>query len=139
MPYCTADHVIRSVSADVLADMLGVAPGDLSADINIADAIVDAGSRIDSYLSQAGYALPVVVDAPSLRRAAVDMTVYYLFQLRRAGDVEDYLKRYSEHVAWLQRVADGRARIPELETAGDSSTGDVMVIAPAPSVAWGAY
>ena len=139
MNYCTADDVSRAIGAEQLADILGVEPGDLSADIAIADAVAAAESRINGYLLQAGYALPVLVSVPTMRRAAIDMSVYYLFSVRRMGDIKDVLTRYQEHVNWLEAAASGNTKIAELEVVSGTSAGNVVVIAPASSVGWGGY
>lgn len=140
MSYCTPSDLIRAVGGEQLADMLGAEPGDLSADIAIADAIAAAASRIDGYLIQAGYSLPVSVTVPALTRAAADMAVYYLFSARRQGDIEDALGRYHEQVGWLEAVAAGSTKIAELEAVGGKSgTGEVIVITSNGGIHWSGY
>ena len=139
MSYCTAEQVVGSLGDELLADMLGVEVGALSGHAAIAEAITVASSRIDSYLAQAGYALPITVESPTLSRAALDMAVYYLFSARRQGDIEDILTRYQEHINWLVQVAAGRAKIAELSMVGVSITGEVVVVAASSGIAWGGY
>ncbi|EIJ33323.1 DUF1320 domain-containing protein [Thiothrix nivea] len=137
MSYCTTMDIISSIGENVLAEMLDVPASTLADNASVTDAIKDAGLRIDSYLV-GRYPLPLPVAAESLRVVAVDIAVYYLFRLRRPGDLKDYLARYQEQIAWLEKVRINELDVPEMAASAAADDG-VHVIAPPSCIGWGAY
>jgi phage gp36-like protein len=155
--YCTADDVIAAVGqhlgGSVLGDMLGVSDGELSSHPDIATAVLSASRRIDSYLS-VRYPVPLPVPAPSLQIVAEDLALYYLFRLRRLGDMEHLLERYNAQIAWLKEVSRAKENVPEMHSdsyaenegsgvgmVSDSGGmgGATWVIAPSSQLPWSHY
>lgn len=138
MDYCNASDIIDACGIEALSDMLQTAPAELPDHAALAKAAADASLRIDSYLVSR-YALPLPVVAESLRVVAVDVAVYYLFRLRRPGDLKDYLERYQVQVDWLERVRTGALDVPEMSAIADANADAVRVIAPPSAIGWSNY
>lgn len=82
----------------------------------VENALSDASGLMDSYLSTR-YPLPVIHFPDLLKRLCVDIAVYWLAQ-DGGGTTEEKRQRYEDAVAWLERLAQGKA---ELNITGSES------------------
>lgn len=118
--YCTNEDVIAAAGVhlgdSVLGEMMEVEASALPTHPDIAKAVLSASRRIDSYLS-VRYPVPLPVLAPSLRVTAEDLALYFLFRLRRLGDMQHIKERFDEQIAWLKEVRDAKENVPEMHSS----------------------
>lgn len=114
----------RLVTAELLGaaaegtDMSGWASGDVEATgavmASIAQAIEDAQSAIDGYLS-GRYGTPMPTPPAVVKRLACDIARYYLHDDRATETIQ---KRYDAAIAFFRDVSAGKVTLgPEAETA----------------------
>ena len=123
----------RVLTADRLAAAAGGAdtsgwPADesaaaLAALSVIGQAITDAGSAIDGYLS-GRYGMPLTTPPAVLKRVACDLARHYLYDDNEPETVSD---RYKESVAWLRDVAAGKVALGP-EAVGSKPAGGCVEI-----------
>lgn len=118
MPYASQADIETLYGPDALlvaADRDG--DGEPDAD-RIAAALADASAEIDSYVG-VRHALPLPSTPDALRRVAVDIALYRL-AANGAALTEEHRTRYEDAVAWLKRIADGKAALPGLDPESGS-------------------
>lgn len=71
-------------------------------------ALVLATDEAASYLSGAGYCLPLEVCPPTLKQAALDIARY---RLEHISPREDTRQRYEDAIAWLEKIGKGLVRL----------------------------
>lgn len=105
MAYATADDIETRLGSDdylALTDRSGAGAAD---DDAVEDALEDASSLADSYIAAS---LPLDPVPGSLRRAVIDIAIYYLAGSR---ETTTQRKRYEDALAWLRDVASGDATL----------------------------
>jgi phage gp36-like protein len=99
--YASEADLTSAAGASTYAQLMKLA-GD-QAPTRGADAIARAVAEIDSYLCRQ-FALPLAQVPAVLRSVCCDIAIYRLWV---PAPPEDVVRRYSDAVAWLRRVADG--------------------------------
>lgn len=122
MAYCTQTDIVEQISETELVQLTDDA-GNGVVDTSVVDrAIADADAEIDGYC-EARYSVPFTTATAQVRKLSVDIAVYNLFS-RRAGAPESRVKRYDDAIAFLTRVADGKATLPGVSGAASESASD---------------
>lgn len=119
--YCTDDDMIARYGETELIQLTD-RDGTEGAIVDevLETAIEDACSDIDGYLSDGGYTLPLASAPHVLTRHACVITRAYLYDDVRPKDVID---DYNRTIAWLEKIADGRLRLPG--QGSETETGSV--------------
>ena len=82
-------------------------------------ALTDASADVDGYLSDGGYTLPLATPPHVLIRHACVLARAYLYVDVRPKDV---IEDYNRTIAWLEKIADGRLRLPGQDVEAASSS-----------------
>jgi phage gp36-like protein len=124
----------RLVTAELLSaaaagtDMSGWSAGDVEAVgkalDNIEQAIEDAQSAIDGYLS-GRYGTPMATPPAIVKRLACDMARYYLYDDHATETVQ---KRYDAAIAFFRDVAAGKVTLGPEAQASQPSGGTVQMV-----------
>lgn len=105
------------------ADAEGATDHALEMAAHLADALRLAGSRLESLLARR-YAAPVVTSAQEVpaevEGAVVSVARYHLYTRLGMNPPEGVERDYEEAMAWLMRVADGKADIPSISHAPEA-------------------
>ncbi len=118
VPYATQSDIETLYGPDALlvaADRDGDGLPDAE---RIAAALADAAAEIDSHVG-VRHALPLPAVPAALRRIAADIALYRLAS-NGAALTEELRTRYQDAIAWLRRVADGKAALPGADPQGGS-------------------
>lgn len=124
--YGTLEDMIRKYGFQQMA-ILSVADSSLPDEPQqerIDAALADAASRIDSYLSRR-YRTPVQNPPLSIIDAGCVIAHYRLSQGGDRTPSEQTKKDYDDSIAWLQKIAEGKANLNIPEVSGASS-GEVI-------------
>ena len=121
-PRLVTAELLTAAAADV--DMSGWGAADVEAVgkaiANIAQAIDDAQSAIDSYCS-GRYSTPMATPPAVVKRLACDMARYYLYDDHATETVQ---KRYDAAISLLRDVSAGKVSLgPEAQTGSPVSVG----------------
>lgn len=125
MAYCTDTDLITRYGEYELTQLTDRARvGAIDGSV-LDQAIADAGAEIDGYLATAGYPTPLVAAPYVLTRYACDLARWYLYDEVRP----DAVQRGADQARnWLERIADGRYRLPGLATDDTTAAvGDVLI------------
>lgn len=108
MPYATQTDIVDLYgdNALVVADHDRDGAPDL---VSIDRALSSASDEIDTYIG-VRYPLPLLDQSPFLKTVCVDIAIY---RLALSHDVlsEEHRRRYDDAIAFLKRVADGKASL----------------------------
>lgn len=122
MAYCTEDDLLNRVDEDTLSELTSDSGG-VDSDV-VARAISAADEEIDSYLA-VRYTLPFSATPERVRDLSVDIAVYNLYGRRDTDIPENRKNRYRDAVAFLHRLAEGKAvlDVPDPSTDADGGVG----------------
>lgn len=135
MPYATLQDILDLEGEDTLYAVADRdRDGTLSATETLAvtDAIEAAGDEMDSYIGTR-FDLPLSQTPPWAKRICIDISIY---RLARAADAltNEISKRYTDAVAFLGRVASGKAglalptsQMPQAGDTGEIKGGDPLI------------
>jgi phage gp36-like protein len=131
MAYSTPEDIelaISKVAVTRLSDDRAQAPNDAV----VARAIADADALIDSYVSTGGYVVPFPSDSGPvpIRKCSVDIAVYNLYarNAEEMGTENVRRRNYENAIAFLQKIAEGSARL-NAEMVTSESTGAIRFVA----------
>jgi phage gp36-like protein len=121
--YCTAADMLARYGETELTQLTDRDGSECALVMAVLEtAITDACSDIDGYLSDGGYALPLAQAPHVLVRHACVIARAYLYDDVRPKDVLD---DYNRTIAWLEKIADGRLRLPATDAGGEIAAGSV--------------
>lgn len=121
MSYCVKTDILKQLDEDIMVqltddDDLGVVDDDV-----VTQAIVDADAEIDSYCGTR-YDVPLSPVPPIILKRSVDLAICNLYA-RRRGVPEARQERCKEAIAWLVKIATGKATLGADAPAADSDGG----------------
>ncbi len=108
MPYATVAAITNRYGDDFLYPIADRDNDDTLDTTTVENALADASSLIDSYLSTR-YPLPLVAFPDLLQRLCVDIAVYWL--AKDGETTEEKRQRYADALAWLERIATGKVAL----------------------------
>lgn len=108
---------IENLYTAQLVEQLVERDEDIAPDVLVDDAITQATSEINSYLS-VRYVTPLTVVPPFIRRACIDITVYVLAQPANLM-TDEISDRYKRAIAHLKDIVANRANVPDAQPIGD--------------------
>ncbi len=111
MAYATLDDLITSFGKDAVTVRLGVdEEGNLIPD-EAEHALTMASNEADMYLGVV-YSLPLIAVPQTLKQIICDIAWYKLAHDQGIGLSEEKRKRYEDAIKLLQRISDGKAKLP---------------------------
>jgi phage gp36-like protein len=122
MAYCTEADLLHRVDEDTLSQLTSDTGGVDSAVVD--RAISAADEEIDGYLA-VHYTLPFAVTPDRVRDLSADIAIYNLYGRRDADIPENRKDRYRDAVAFLRKLAEGKAvlDVPDPSTAEGGGIG----------------
>jgi len=117
MIYATKQNIADLYGEDELLRVAEVErTGELD-DAAVAAGLANASAEIDGHIG-ARYPLPLAGTTPILERLCVDIALYRL-ALKSGPRTDEHRTRYEDAVAFLKRIADGKATIGVLPSDGE--------------------
>ena len=121
MAYCTSDDIKKIINEDVLTQLtddenLGVIGAE-----KVDEAIANADSMVDGYAASR-YLTPFSPVPRLIHIISIDIAIYNLYS-RRENVPEIREKRYKDAVKLLDRLADGKLTIGEVDQPVVESSG----------------
>lgn len=96
----------------------------------VSDAVADAMSTVDGYLS-ARYAVPLVPMPAAVLRITGDIARYYLYEDMAT---ETIIERYKQAIAWLRDVAAGKVSLGDATATPSPASGGTAKMVTSPAV-----
>jgi phage gp36-like protein len=128
--YCTKADLVRRYGAQELGWLTDETIGQDIDDTEVDDACTFASRLIDSYLGRA-YTLPLSSVPLTVKEYACDIARVRVMKDRASPDSVAQ-RRYTEALAWLRDVADGKVELPDDagSSAATAESTTVAVVAP---------
>lgn len=114
----------ESLAAAAGADPAGLGDAEAQALVNINQAIEDAQSAIDGYLSSR-YDTPMATPPAVVKRLACDIARYYLYDDHAPETVQ---KRYDAAIAFFRDVSAGKVSLGPVAQSSAPSGGNVEIV-----------
>lgn len=120
MPYCTLDDILGGIDEEDVVSYTDDFDTGLVNMANVDKAILGADALIDSFVARR-YTVPVDPVTDMIRELAVDIAIYKICS-RRSQAPEERRQKYDDAVKYLEKIASGKAVLPEAASAPAGSS-----------------